>query len=96
MAKINEDSEFTIPLKNLLSLILGTGIAVWAYFGIEERIAFLERAVEINFEEIEENDAWIDEFKPPKEVQDAIDRVRILELNTIKLETKVERILERE
>ena len=96
MAKINEDSEFTIPLKNLLSLVLATGIAVWAYFGIEERIAFLERAVEINFEEIEENDTWIDEFKPPKEVQDAIDRVRILELNTIKLETKLERILERE
>tara|TARA_R110000796_G_scaffold61845_2_gene142959 strand:+ start:485 stop:775 length:291 start_codon:yes stop_codon:yes gene_type:complete len=96
MAKINEDSEFTIPLKNLLSLILGTGIAVWAYFGIEERIAFLERAVEINFEEIEENDTWIDEFKPPKEVQDAIDRVRLLELDTIRLETKLERILERE
>tara|TARA_B110000259_G_C13829981_1_gene328217 strand:+ start:150 stop:440 length:291 start_codon:yes stop_codon:yes gene_type:complete len=96
MAKINEDSEFTIPLKNLLSLVLATGIAVWAYFGIEERIAFLERAVEINFEEIEENDTWIDEFKPPKEVQDAIDRVRLLELDTIRLETKLERILERE
>lgn len=96
MAKINEDSEFTIPLKNLLSLVLATGIAVWAYFGIEERIAFLERAVEINFEEIEENDTWIDEFKPPKEVQDAIDRVRILELDTVRLETKLERILERE
>ena len=91
MAKINEDSEFTIPLKNLLSLVLATGIAVWAYFGIEERIAFLERAVEI-----EENDTWIDEFKPPKEVQDAIDRVRILELDTVRLETKLERILERE
>ena len=96
MAKINEDSEFTIPLKNLLSLVLATGIAVWAYFGIEERIAFLERAVEINFVEIEENDTWIDEFKPPKEVQDAIDRVRLLELDTIRLETKLERILERE
>ena len=96
MAKINEDSEFTIPLKNLLSLVLATGIAVWAYFGIEERNAFLERAVEINFEEIEENDTWIDEFKPPKEVQDAIDRVRIVELDTVRLETKLERILERE
>jgi len=96
MAKINEDSEFTIPLKNLLSLVLATGIAVWAYFGIEERIAFLERAVEINFEEIEENYTWIDEFKPPKEVQDAIDRVRLLELDAIRLETKLERILERE
>ena len=88
MAKINEDSEFTIPLKNLLSLVLATGIAVWAYFGIEERIAFLERAVEINFEEIEENDTWIDEFKPPKEVQDAIDRVRLLELDAITARNK--------
>jgi len=90
MSTINEDSEFTIPLKNLLSLVLATGIAVWAYFGIEERIAFLERAVEINFEEIEENDTWIDEFKPPKEVQDAIDRVRMLELDMIRLETKMD------
>ena len=90
MSNINEDSEFTIPLKNLLSLVLATGIAVWAYFGIEERIAFLERAVEINFEEIEENDTWIDEFKPPKEVQDAIDRVRMLELDMIRLETKMD------
>ncbi len=95
MPKLNDTSEFTIPLKNLLGLIAFTAVAVWAYFGIEERIAFLERAVEINFEEIEENDTWIDEFKPPKEVQDAIDRVRILELDTNRLETKLERRLER-
>ena len=31
-------------------------------------------------EEVEENDAWIDEFEPPKEVQEAISRVRELEI----------------
>ena len=40
--KLNEGSEFTIPLKNLIGLIAFTGIAVWGYFGIIERLAFLE------------------------------------------------------
>lgn len=84
--KLNEGSEFTIPLKNLLSLIAFTGIAVWAYFGIVERIAFLEHNQEMISVEVEENDTWIDEFKPPVEVQDTIKRVRELELKVKELE----------
>mgnify|MGYP001480409742 FL=1 len=84
--KLNEGSEFTIPLKNLLSLIAFTGIAVWAYFGIVERIAFLEHNQEMIAIEVEENDTWIDNFKPPVEVQDTIKRVRELELKVKELE----------
>ncbi len=84
--KLNEGSEFTIPLKNLLSLIAFTGIAVWAYFGIVERIAFFEHNQEMIAVEVEENDTWIDEFKPPVEVQDTIKRVRELELKVKELE----------
>lgn len=84
--KLNEGSEFTIPLKNLLSLIAFTGIAVWAYFGIVERIAFLEHNQEMISVEVEENDEWIDNFKPPVEVQDTIARVRELELKVKELE----------
>jgi len=84
--KLNEGSEFTIPLKNLLSLIAFTGIAVWAYFGIIERIAFLEHNQEMIQVEVEENDQWIDDFKPPVEVQDTIARVRELELKVKELE----------
>ena len=84
--KLNEGSEFTIPLKNLLSLIAFTGIAVWAYFGIIERIAFLEHNQEMIAIEVEENDEWIDDFKPPVEVQDTIKRVRELELKVKELE----------
>ena len=85
--KLNEQSEFTIPLKNLLSLIAFTGIAVWAYFGIVERIAFLEHNQEMIAIEVEENDTWIDEFKPPIEVQDTIKRVRESELKLRTIET---------
>ena len=78
--KLNEGSEFTIPLKNLLGLVAFTAISVWAYFVITERLSFLEREQEMMMVEIEENDNWIDSFKPPAEVQDTIKRVRDLEI----------------
>ena len=46
-SKLNEGSEFTIPLKNLIAMIAFTGISVWGYFGIVERLAFLEHEQEM-------------------------------------------------
>ena len=43
--KLNEGSEFTIPLKNLIAMIAVTGIAVWGYFGIEERLSIVNNAL---------------------------------------------------
>ena len=40
--------------------------------------------------EIEENDDWIDDFEPPKSVQENIARVRNLELRLQRLETMME------
>ena len=89
MTKLSETSEFTIPLKNLLALIGGTAVSVWAYFGIIERLAFLEHEQAMHWEEITENDDWIDEFKPPPEVAGAIKRVRVIELKIKEIETKM-------
>jgi len=79
-AKLNEGSEFTIPLKNLIALIAFTGVSVWGYFGITERLAFLEHEQKMHWEEIVENDTWIDEFEPPKSVQETV--VDVAELKT--------------
>jgi hypothetical protein len=89
MSKLSESSEFTIPLKNLLALIAGTGLAVWAYFGIIERLAFLEHEQAMHWEEITENDDWIDEWKPPESVERNIERVRELELRIHAVEVKL-------
>ena len=89
-SKLNEGSEFTIPLKNLLGLVAFTAVSVWAYFGIIERLAFIEHEQEMMVVEIEENDTWIDNFEPPKTVQENIIRVRQLELRIQKLETIME------
>jgi hypothetical protein len=87
--KINEGSEVTIPLRNLISMIAFTAVSVWVYFGLTERISFLEHNLELTMAEVEENDQWIDEFEPPKSVQDTIVRVHQLELELTRLKTKL-------
>tara|TARA_Y100000389_G_scaffold200219_1_gene240174 strand:- start:620 stop:910 length:291 start_codon:yes stop_codon:yes gene_type:complete len=90
MAKINEDTEVSIPLKNLVGLIVGTVIAVTAYFGLTERIAFLEHNYTMMDMQVDKNNDWINSFKPPAEVQDTIKRVRQSELKIKELEILIE------
>jgi hypothetical protein len=85
---INDQSLITIPVKNLLALIAITAVSVWAYFGIEERLAFLEYNYKMLQVEVEENDTWIDDFQPPSQVLETVKRVRDLELKVKELEVK--------
>ena len=89
-SKLNEGGEFTIPLKNLIALIAVTGIAVWGYFGIEERLSMLEHDTQMMVVEIEENDNWIDNFKPPEAVQETVKSVRELEKKMEIMRTELE------
>ena len=95
MPKLSDTSEFTIPLKNLLGLIAGTAVSVWAYFGIMERLAFVENDIAAMFVEVEENDNWIDNWKPPSSVQENIKRVREIELQLVEMQLKIKFLLAR-
>jgi len=83
--KLNEASEITIPLRNLISMIAFTAVSVWVYFGLTERISFLEHNLDLVMEEVEENDTWIDNFEPPKSVKDTVTRVHDLEIEIAKI-----------
>lgn len=85
ITRLNEGSEITIPLRNLVSMIAFTAVSVWVYFGLPERISFLEHEQEMMLIEIEENDDWIDDFQPPKEVQDTVRRVQELEIEMARM-----------
>ena len=52
---------------------------------IKDRMAMM-------WEEIEENDHWIDEFKPPQEVQEAVERSRELEIQLAYMKIRVEHL----
>ena len=88
--KLSEDTQVAIPLKNLIGLIIGTVIAVTAYFGLTERIAFLEHNYTMMDMQVDKNNDWINGFKPPPEVQDTIERVRNLELKIKELEIRLQ------
>ena len=88
--KLSEDTQVAIPLKNLIGLIIGTVIAVTAYFGLTERIAFLEHNYTMMDMQVDKNNDWINGFKPPAEVQDTIKRVRNLELKLRELEIRLQ------
>jgi len=40
--KVSEKTEIGLPLKNLLGLLAAVATAVWAYFGIIERLNNIE------------------------------------------------------
>mgnify|MGYP003133738788 FL=1 len=42
--KINENTNVALPIRNLVAIIAGVALGVWAYFGIVERINRLETA----------------------------------------------------
>jgi agmatine/peptidylarginine deiminase len=90
VTRLNEGSEITIPLRNLVSMIAFTAVSVWVYFGLTERISFLEHNLELTMAEVEENDTWIDDFEPPKAVQDTVARVQELEVELAKMKLILE------
>ena len=87
---VSDESKVSIPIKNLISILGAVAISTWAYYGVIERLNVIEQKLVSHWEEIEENDQWIDEFEPPKSVQDTVTRVRELELKIVELQTIIE------
>jgi len=95
MAKnvLSDDSTITIPVRNLISILGAVAISTWAYYGVIERLNSIEHNMEVHWEEIEENDNWIDTFEPPKEVQQTVEHVRDLERQIAVLEYQVQQLM---
>ena len=54
-ARLNDDTELTMPLRNLLSIVAGVSLGVWAYFGVVERLNNIETQLLIMGQETELN-----------------------------------------
>ena len=55
MARVSENTEVALPLRNMISLIAAASIATWAYFGIVERLNNLETAQTMMKSDLEMN-----------------------------------------
>ena len=53
--KVNENTNIQLPLRNLISIIAGVAVAVWAYFGIIERLNNIETNGKLMIVDVEKN-----------------------------------------
>ena len=55
MPSLNDRTEVGLPIKNLLGLLGATATAVWAYFGIIERLNNIETQGKLMVADVEKN-----------------------------------------
>tara|TARA_B100000902_G_scaffold391564_1_gene442451 strand:+ start:4210 stop:4629 length:420 start_codon:yes stop_codon:yes gene_type:complete len=55
MAKISENTEVSLPLRNILSMIAAAALGTWAYFGIIERLNQIETSITMMNNDLEQN-----------------------------------------
>jgi hypothetical protein len=55
MAKISDNTEVSLPLRNMISMIAGASLATWAYFGLVERLNKLETNYTMQNADVEMN-----------------------------------------
>ncbi len=89
LLKVNEETSVSIPLKNLIGILVATTLGASAYMQISHDISDLQQMQALMLVEIEENDSWIDNFEPPNEVQETVTRVRELEQQIAVLEERI-------
>ena len=53
--KLSENTEVSLPLRNMISLIAGAALATWAYFGIVERLNSIETRITLMEADLEKN-----------------------------------------
>jgi hypothetical protein len=53
--KVSENTNIQLPLRNLISIIAGVAVAVWAYFGIIERLNNIETNGKLMIADVEKN-----------------------------------------
>ena len=46
-AKLSENTEVALPLRNIISMVAAASLATWAYFGVIERLNTLETSREL-------------------------------------------------
>lgn len=54
-AKISDNTEVALPLRNILSMVVAASVATWAYFGIIERLNQIETNITMMKSDLEHN-----------------------------------------
>lgn len=54
-AKLNENTELQMPLRNIISMVIAASVATWAYFGLIERLNQIETNITMMQDDLAQN-----------------------------------------
>ena len=54
-AKISENTELQMPLRNIISMVIAASVATWAYFGLIERLNQIETNITMMQDDLGQN-----------------------------------------
>ena len=95
MPTLNDSTNITIPLRNLLALVAGTAVAVTGYFHVTERVTMLEHDQLMISKDVESNKNWITDWEkegllPADIIQN--NQIEFLQERVSKLEAEIEKL----
>ena len=95
MPALNDSTNITIPLRNLLALVAGTAVAVTGYFHVTERVTMLEHDQLMILKDVESNKKWIIDWEkegllPADIIQN--NQIEFLQERVSKLELEIEKL----
>ncbi len=92
---VSDNSVIAIPLRNLIGLIAGVGIAVYGYFGVTERLNFIEKEASQHASGIADLEEWVEEWVSGGELKADIlqdQRILVLQRDLEKIETRIDQL----
>ncbi len=92
---VSDNSIIAIPLRNLIGLIAGVGIAVYGYFGVTERLNFIEKEMSQHATGISDLEQWVEEWVSGGELKADIlqdQRILVLQRDLKKIETRINQL----
>ena len=92
--KVSDNTNIQLPLRNLISIIAGVAVAVWAYFGLHESLSKTQTKLELMSKDLEENTEF--RIKWPRGEMGSLpadsEQYLLIESNLVELEKITERV----
>jgi len=92
MTPFSEKSEIKLDLKTLIGLIIGIVSIAGIWFSLTASIRLIEMDLSRVKEKSNSNYIWINDFQPPKAVQETIEELRKMKIENAVLKYRVEQL----
>lgn len=92
MPKVNENTDITVPLKNLVAVIIAVALSATAYYAITGRVTFLEHQQGVIWQKIHFLENWINTFEPSESIQRSMSTQQDILIRIAVMEEKIKEL----